>query len=145
VIFGGVFLGAAHDFTPLAVSLRTGGKSIGEVAQDAIGPRAKLLFLLIVFFLLAWVLGVFLLAGGPLFRVYPVVILPVLGVSIVAMLIGIVIMRPSFVAPAIHHAEGAPGMFIAQLAGVILWGLLCQDPAHYPVRRARSRAAVMIM
>ena len=51
VIFGSIFIGAVHDFSALVVSLRNRGQTVGEVAGRIIAPRAKILFLLILFFL----------------------------------------------------------------------------------------------
>lgn len=59
VLFGAIFIGCVHDFGSLVVSLRAQGKSIGKVAEGIIGPRAKTLFHLIIFFLVALAMGVF--------------------------------------------------------------------------------------
>ena len=45
VVLGTIFMGAAHDLGALVLSMRHGGKSIGGLAEDVIGPRAKTLFL----------------------------------------------------------------------------------------------------
>ena len=37
VVLGTIFIGAVHDFSALAVSLRARGKSIGKVAENIIG------------------------------------------------------------------------------------------------------------
>ncbi|MDO8784658.1 MAG: carbon starvation CstA family protein [Syntrophales bacterium] len=42
IVFGGVFIGAVHDFTTLFVSMREGGKSMAEVARK-VGYNAMLL------------------------------------------------------------------------------------------------------
>ena len=52
VIFGSIFIGAVHDFGALVVSLRNRGQTVGEVAGRLISPRAKIIFLLILFFAL---------------------------------------------------------------------------------------------
>ncbi len=54
VVFGGIFIGAVHDFTALFVSIREGGKSMAEVARKTMGATAFSLF--IVFALLMMVL-----------------------------------------------------------------------------------------
>ena len=50
VVLGTIFIGAVHDFSALAVSLRAKGKSIGKVAENIIGHRAKSLFHVIIIF-----------------------------------------------------------------------------------------------
>ena len=43
IIFGTIFLGAVHDFMTAGVSLKFGGRSIGDITRDIIGPRARVL------------------------------------------------------------------------------------------------------
>jgi len=71
VLLGGIFVGAVHDFGSLMVSLRNRGETIGQVAGRLISPRARLLFLLILFFALTVVLGIFGLVVAQVFQLYP--------------------------------------------------------------------------
>ena len=50
VVLGTIFASGAHDFGAIVVSVRHKGKSIGALAKDVIGTRARILFLLIIFF-----------------------------------------------------------------------------------------------
>ena len=59
VVLGSLFIGAVHDFSALVVSMRNQGVSIGKVAEEIIGKRAKILFHLLIFFLIALAMGVF--------------------------------------------------------------------------------------
>ena len=77
VIFGSIFIGAVHDFGALVVSLRNRGQTIGEVAGRIISPRAKILFLFILFFALTIVLAIFGLVIATIFSLYPSSVLPV--------------------------------------------------------------------
>jgi carbon starvation protein len=45
VVFGGIFIGAVHDFTALFVSMREGGKSMAEVARKTLGSAGFNLFI----------------------------------------------------------------------------------------------------
>ena len=45
VVLGGVFIGAAHDFSTLFVSMREGGRSMAEVARKTLGRRGFNLFI----------------------------------------------------------------------------------------------------
>ncbi len=77
IVFGVIFMGAAHDFGALVLSMRNGGKSVGSLAEGLIGPRSRVLFLLVIFFLI-WLVGaVFAFAITNLFLFYPASILPV--------------------------------------------------------------------
>lgn len=67
VVFGTIFIGAVQDFGAVVVSSRFQGRSIGDVARDLVGPRARTLFLLVMFFLVLLVIAVFGLIIGRLF------------------------------------------------------------------------------
>ncbi len=54
VVFGTIFIGAVHDFGALALSAKRGGRTMGDLAGDILGPRAKIWFLAIIV-LLTWV------------------------------------------------------------------------------------------
>ena len=88
VIFGSIFIGAVHDFGALVVSLRNRGQTVGEVAGRLISPRAKLIFLLILFFALTIVLAIFGLVIANIFKLYPESVLPVWISLPIAILIG---------------------------------------------------------
>lgn len=59
VVLGTLFIGAVHDFGALVISMRARGMSVGKVAEEIIGPRTKTLFHIIIFFLIALAMGVF--------------------------------------------------------------------------------------
>jgi len=77
VVFGSIFIGAVHDFGALVVSLRNRGQTLGEVAGRMINKRAKILFLLILFFALTIVLAIFGLVIAIIFANYPETVLSV--------------------------------------------------------------------
>ncbi len=90
VVLGTLFIGAVHDFGALVVSMRHRGLSIGKVAEDLIGRRAKFLFLLIILFLICLVMGVFIRTVAGLFTAdyYPESVFPTFFLIAVAMVIG---------------------------------------------------------
>lgn len=71
VVVGGIFIGAVHDFGALVLSIRHSGKSIGQVAEEVINPRARTLFHFIIFFLVSLAMGVFILVIAGLFTAAP--------------------------------------------------------------------------
>ncbi len=77
VLFGSIFIGAVHDFGALVVSMRNEGKTVGELAGQMITPRARVVFLIILFFALTIVLGVFGLVIAIIFSSYPETVLSV--------------------------------------------------------------------
>jgi carbon starvation protein len=78
ITVGVVFAGAVHDMGALVISMRHDGRSIGDVTAKIIGPRSRVLFLIIIFFLTMMVLAVFAFVIGVLFTSYPGAVLPVL-------------------------------------------------------------------
>ncbi len=59
VLVGGVFFGAVHDFGALFASIRHKGQSIGEVIADAMGTKAKKLFIIFSYLTLILVVAAF--------------------------------------------------------------------------------------
>ena len=59
VVIGGIFFGGVHDFGALFASIRHKGQSIGEVIGDAIGPKAKKLFIIFSYLTLILVVAAF--------------------------------------------------------------------------------------
>ncbi|KKK96756.1 hypothetical protein LCGC14_2659590, partial [marine sediment metagenome] len=77
VLLGSVFIGAVHDFGALVISIRSRGRSVGEVAGDVISTRARILFLLVLLLALTVVLGIFGLVIAIIFSSYPESVLSV--------------------------------------------------------------------
>ena len=90
VVLGTLFIGAVHDFGALVVSMRHRGMSIGKVAEDLIGRRAKGIFLIIILFLICLVMGVFVRTVSGLFTAefYPESVFPTFSLIAIAMVIG---------------------------------------------------------
>ena len=91
VVFGAIFVGAVHDFGALAVSIRARGLSVGKITESLVGSRAKTLFHMIIFFLIALAMGVFIHIVATLFspEFYPESVLPTAGLVGVAMVMGV--------------------------------------------------------
>ncbi len=119
VVLGAVLVGCVHDFSALVVSLRGRGMSIGKVAEGIIGPRAKTLFHLVIFFGVALAMGVFVFVIGKLFSVeiaphvagYPAAVTPSAGLMILAVGVGYLFYRKKF-----RLGPLAAGAFVASLA-----------------------------
>lgn len=136
VVVGCIFVGAVHDFVVLGVSVRHKGRTIGDIADEMLGPRARILFMLIILFALMLAMGVFALIIGDLFsyfgtdpgiegnRAYPEAVLPALGLIVLAAIIGLLIRKAKFpFAPTI--AVGVIIMFALLFAG-IQWPLFLE-------------------
>ena len=95
VVLGTLFIGAVHDFAALVVSVRAGGMSVGKVAEDVIGPRARTLFHIVIFFLVALAMGVFVHVVALLFTrdYYPQAVTPTFGLMGIALVMGVLVYR----------------------------------------------------
>jgi carbon starvation protein len=103
VVLGTLLIGAVHDFSALVLSVRHQAKSVGTIVKDVIHPRARLLFLLVIFFLLSLVMGVFILVIAGLFAApdpenipataHPEAVFPTFSLMLIAMMIGYFIYR----------------------------------------------------
>jgi carbon starvation protein len=108
VVFGGLLVGCVHDFGALVVSMRARGRSIGKVAEGIVGPRAKTLFHLIIFFGIALAMGVFVYIIAVMFSItdawspdrpladpssFPTAVLPSAALIAIAMVMGHLLYR----------------------------------------------------
>ncbi len=110
VVLGTVFAGAVHDMGAVWISARHRGHSMGTLTEGIIGSRARILFLLIIFFLLLMVNAVFAVVIANLFMANPGAILPVWGELPIAIAVGFLVYRtragilvPSLVALALLY------------------------------------------
>lgn len=71
IIFGGIFVGAAHDFSALVASIRHRGLSIGEVIEEQMGIRGKFFFLIFSWSALLLVVAVFIIIVAQTFTKVP--------------------------------------------------------------------------
>ncbi|MHB9029940.1 MAG: carbon starvation CstA family protein [Candidatus Latescibacterota bacterium] len=62
IVFGGIFIGAVHDFTSLFISMREGGKSMAEIARKSLGKAGFNLFIVFTILMIVLVTSSFLSA-----------------------------------------------------------------------------------
>jgi len=122
VVFGSIFIGAVHDFGALVVSLRNRGQTIGEVAGRLIGTRARVLFLLILFFSLTIVLAIFGLVIASIFHIYPESVLSVWVAMPIAVAIGFWC-----------HKRGGQLLLPSVLALIVLYGAVYAGVYYCPI------------
>ncbi|MDR3197519.1 MAG: carbon starvation protein A [Planctomycetaceae bacterium] len=121
VIFGSIFIGAVHDFTALVLSLRSKGRSLGDIAGTVLSPSAKLLFLILLTFILAVVVAVFGNVIASTFKDYPQSVMPTVLSIPLAIILGLVIYRYGV------------SLFWASLVSIIILGIIVFFSASYPV------------
>ncbi len=93
IVFGGIFLGAVHDYLTLVASVREKGASIVKIAEKSISPLAKNMFSVFLFVALSLVVGVFAVVTAKTFIKQPELVVPSFGLILVAILIGTLIYR----------------------------------------------------
>lgn len=96
IVFGGIFMGAVHDYLTLVVSVKERGASIAKIAEKSISPLAKNMFSIFLFVALSLVVGVFAVVTAKTFIKQPELVLPSFGLILVAMLVGTLIYRLGF-------------------------------------------------
>ncbi|MBN2171291.1 MAG: carbon starvation protein A [Candidatus Krumholzibacteriota bacterium] len=132
VLFGSIFMGAVHDLTALYISLRNEGRSIGTVTDQLLGARGRVLFLLLIFFLLALAMGAFAHVIAVLFSgaFYPEAVFPVWALIVIALAIGALVYRLR------------ANLTVATLVGVALMLLATWHGTGHPVTRLPLLGAV---
>ena len=131
VVLGSILIGCVHDFSALVLSIRARGLSVGTIAEDILGRRAKWLFLMIIFFGVGLAMGFFVFVLAKLFglylvppdptsgqmgqRGYPEAVPPSVLLMVIAALVGIILKKTkcSFV-PVMSCA------FLFSIAGIWL-------------------------
>ncbi|MDR1484883.1 MAG: carbon starvation protein A [Planctomycetaceae bacterium] len=111
VVFGSIFIGAVHDFAALILSLRNKGHSLGDIAGKVLSPSAKLLFLILLTFILAIIVAVFGNVIAKTFEDYPQSVIPTIFSIPVAIILGLV-----------THRYGI-SLFFASLCSIFVLGL----------------------
>ncbi len=114
IVIGTIFAAGVHDMGSLAVSVRHKARSIGSIASDVVSARARILFLLIIFFLLTLVNAVFAVVIGNLFVAFPGAVLPILLQIPLAIGVGQVIYRTG-------SAALVPSLLGVALLYVMIW------------------------
>lgn len=93
VALGSVFLGAVHDYTALMASVRSGGVSVGEIAERTLGRRARVVLSLFLWCALVLVIAVFGIVTARTFTAEPTIVVPTFGLILLAALFGAVVLR----------------------------------------------------
>lgn len=138
VVFGAILVGCVHDFSALVISLRARGTSIGKVAEGIIGPRAKTLFHVVIFFGVALAMGVFVSVLGGLFAVeiapgvpgFPGAMTPSAGLMLVALAMGYLLYRRGMALRPLAVVAFVLSLVLVALGH--LWPTLGMSPEGWP-------------
>lgn len=122
ILIGSIFMGAVHDFGAMVVSLRNQGRSIGDLAADIVNKRARILFLLIIFFELWIVVAIFGVVIAVVFKIAPQAVLPVFLEIPIALWLGYMV-----------YKKNAPHLTMSIVAVVIMY-LTVIVGAYLPIK-----------
>jgi carbon starvation protein len=95
ILLGSIFIGCIHDLSAVYISIRNRGRSIGDVTRTLVGPRAHILFLLLIFFVLSLAMGTFVRIIATLFSSahHPESVIPVMTLILLAVIVGSLVYR----------------------------------------------------
>ena len=113
VIGGTVFFAGVHDFGAIWASIRNKGTSVGSLTGEVVGPRARTLFMIVIFLLLLMVNAVFAVAISNALVATPSAVIPVWSAIAVAVVIGVLIYR-----------VGIPILWPTVVGTIILYGVI---------------------
>ena len=113
IALGSVFIGAVHDYTALMASARSRGHSVGQIAEQRLGARARAVLSVFLWLALVLIIAVFGVVTARTFTSQPEIVLPTFGLILLAMLFGAGVLR-----------RGLPLLPLTLLALVALAGLI---------------------
>ena len=93
ILVGNVFIGAVHDYITLMISVRNRGSSIAEIAESAMGIRAKSVFAIFLVLAMLLVVAVFGVVAAKTLIAQPEMVFPTFAIIPVSMILGWVIYR----------------------------------------------------
>lgn len=96
VLLGSVFIGAVHDYVSLMVSVRNKGVSIAVLAQTYVSNRARWIFSIFLWLALVLVIAVFSVLTAQTLVEKPEIVIPTLGLIVLAMIFGLLVYRRNF-------------------------------------------------
>jgi len=96
IILGSIFLGGVHDFSSLILSVRNGGRSVGDITKIIFGEKSKIIFSLFLWFSLILVIAVFSAITAKTFIEAPAIVLPTFFIIIDAVIFGFLVYKKNF-------------------------------------------------
>ena len=88
ILVGNVFIGAVHDYLTLMLSVRNKGRSVADIAEKAMGKRAKAVFSIFLYLALILVVTVFGMVGAKTLVAQPGMVVPTFFLIPVAIFFG---------------------------------------------------------
>ncbi len=135
IIIGGVFFGAVQDFSSIFVSIRHKGKSLGEVIEENIGHRCKILFTVFAWLVLLLVVAAFADIVAGTFQGYTIAedgskIYNAANGSVATA--SILFIPLAIVFGFLVHRRNAP-LFVSTIAGVVVLAICIGVGLAFPI------------
>lgn len=139
IIIGGIFFGAVQDFSSIIVSIRHGGKSLGEVLEENVGHKCKVLFTIFAWLVLLLVIAAFADIVAGTFMGYTIVdgqkvFIPANGSVATASLLFIPL---AIVFGFLVYRKNAP-LLVSTIAGVILLSVCIIAGLKFPLYMSKN-------
>ena len=96
IVLGTLFIGGVHDYLSLMMSSRRQGRSVADISDEVISPRAGVVFSIFLWLALVLVIAVFAVVGSKALMtpgIGPQMVFPTFMLIVIAMLFGITIRR----------------------------------------------------
>lgn len=96
ILLGTVFIGGVHDYLSLMMSSRRQGRSVADISEEVISPRAGVVFSIFLWLALVLVIAVFAVVGSKALMtpgIGPQMVFPTFALIVVAMIFGLTIRR----------------------------------------------------
>jgi carbon starvation protein len=88
IALGSVFIGAVHDYTALMASVRSRGQSVGWIAEQRLGARARVVLSVFLWLALILIIAVFGVVTARTFTSQPEIVIPTFGLIVLAVAFG---------------------------------------------------------
>ena len=88
ILIANVFIGSVHDYFSLMISVRNRGHSIADIAEVAMGVRAKVVFSMFLLLAMLLVIAVFGVVAAKTLISQPEMVFPTFGIIPVSMVLG---------------------------------------------------------
>ena len=88
ILIGNVFIGAAHDYLALMVSVRNRGSSIADIAEKTMGIRAKSVFSIFLVLAMLLVIAVFGVVAAKTLIAQPQMVVPTFAIIPISIALG---------------------------------------------------------
>jgi carbon starvation protein len=93
IIFGTVFIGAVHDYLSLMISVRNKGVGISKITEKALNKKSGKIFAVMIWITLTMIISTFAVSAADSIISQPSLVIPVVAISIIAMILGIAVYR----------------------------------------------------